>query len=130
MERNFDLKDALRGGITPEQMLADFQKQLAEAQAQAEVATEQAAAKDELEDVRADMVDFIIEYLVTIGLIDKDEVDIDEMADDLVEAIKEVEKEIAATKPLLDMLRSMKVENEKPDRNPDAVIGEFLRTLR
>lgn len=128
MERNFDLKDALRGGITPEQMLADFQKQLAEAQA--EVATEQAAAKDELEDVRADMVDFIIEYLVTIGLIDKDEVDIDEMADDLVEAIKEVEKEIAAAKPLLDMLRSMKVENEKPDRNPDAVIGEFLRTLR
>lgn len=128
MERNFDLKDALRGGITPEQMLADFQKQLAEAQA--EVATEQATAKDELEDVRADMVDFIIEYLVTIGLIDKDEVDIDEMADDLVEAIKEVEKEIAATKPLLDMLRSMKVENEKPDRNPDAVIGEFLRTLR
>lgn len=128
MERNFDLKDALRGGITPEQMLADFQKQLAEAQA--EVATEQAAAKDELEDVRADMVDFIIEYLVTIGLIDKDEVDIDEMADDLVEAIKEVEKEIAAIKPLLDMLRSMKVENEKPDRNPDAVIGEFLRTLR
>lgn len=128
MERNFDLKDALRGGITPEQMLADFQKQLAEAQA--EVATEQAAAKDELEDVRADMVDFIIEYLVTIGLIDKDEVDIDEMADDLVEAIKEVEKEIAATKPLLDMLRSIKVENEKPDRNPDAVIGEFLRTLR
>lgn len=128
MERNFDLKDALRGGITPEQMLADFQKQLAEAQA--EVATEQAAAKDELEDVRADMVDFIIEYLVTIGLIDKDKVDIDEMADDLVEAIKEVEKEIAATKPLLDMLRSMKVENEKPDRNPDAVIGEFLRTLK
>lgn len=128
MERNFDLKDALRGGITPEQMLADFQKQLAEAQA--EVATEQAAAKNELEDVRADMVDFIIEYLVTIGLIDKDKVDIDEIADDLVEAIKEVEKEIAATKPLLDMLRSMKVENEKPDRNPDAVIGEFLRTLR
>ena len=128
MERNFDLKDALRGGITPEQMLADFQKQLAEAQA--EVATEQAAAKDELEDVRADMVDFIIEYLVTIGLIDKDKVDIDEIADDLVEAIKEVEKEIAATKLLLDMLRSMKVEDEKPNRNPDAVIGEFLRTLR
>ena len=128
MERNFDLKDALRGGITPEQMLADFQKQLAEAQA--EVAIEQAAAKDELEDVRADMVDFIIEYLVTIGLIDKDKVDIDEIADDLVEAIKEVEKEIAATKSLLDMLRSMKVEDEKPNRNPDAVIGEFLRTLR
>lgn len=128
MERNFDLKDALRGGITPEQMLADFQKQLAEAQA--EVATEQAAAKDELEEVRADMIDSIIDYLVAIGLIDEDEVDTDEMADELVEAIKEAEKEIAATKPLLDMLRSMKVENEKPDRNSDAVIGEFLRTLR
>lgn len=128
MERNFDLKDALRGGITPEQMLADFQKQLAEAQA--EVATEQAAAKDELEEVRADMIDSIIDYLVAIGLIDENEVDIDEITDDLVEAIKEAEKEIAATKPLLDMLRSMKVEDEKPNRNPDAVIGEFLRTLR
>ena len=128
MERNFDLKDALRGGITPEQMLADFQKQLAEAQA--EVATEQAAAEDENYEVRADMVDSIIDYLVAIGLIDENEVDIDEITDDLVEAIKEAEKEIAATKPLLDMLRSMKVENEKPDRNPDAVIGEFLRTLR
>lgn len=128
MERNFDLKDALRGGITPEQMLADFQKQLAEAQA--EVATERAAAKDELEEVRADMIDSIIDYLVAIGLIDENEVDIDEITDDLVEAIKEAEKEIAATKPLLDMLRSMKVEDEKPNRNPDAVIGEFLRTLR
>lgn len=128
MERNFDLKDALRGGITPEQMLADFQKQLAEAQA--EVVTEQAAAKDELEEVRADMIDSIIDYLVAIGLIDEDEVDTDEMADELVEAIKEAEKEIAATKPLLDMLRSMKVEDEKPNRNPDAIIGEFLRTLR
>lgn len=128
MERNFDLKDALRGGITPEQMLADFQKQLAEAQA--EVATEQAAAKDELEEVRADMIDSIIDYLVAIGLIDENEVDIDEITDDLVEAIKEAEKEIAATKPLLDMLRSMKVEDEKPNCNPDAVIGEFLRTLR
>lgn len=128
MERNFDLKDALRGGITPEQMLADFQKQLAEAQA--EVATEQAAAKDELEEVRADMIDSIIDYLVAIGLIDENKVDIDEITDDLVEAIKEAKKEIAATKPLLDMLRSMKVEDEKPNRNPDAVIGEFLRTLR
>ena len=128
MERNFDLKDALRGGITPEQMLADFQKQLAEAQA--EVATEQAAAKDELEEVRADMVDSIIDYLVAIGLIDEDKVDIDEIADDLIEAIKEAEKEIAAVAPFLNMLRETKVEKQDAKSNPDAVIGEFLRTLR
>lgn len=128
MERNFDLKDALRGGITPEQMLADFQKQLAEAQA--EVATEQAAAENENYEVRADMVDSIIDYLVAIGLIDEDKVDIDEMADDLVEAIKEVEKEMAAVAPFLNMLREMKVEKQDAKSNPDAVIGEFLRTLR
>ena len=128
MERNFDLKDALRGGITPEQMLADFQKQLAEAQA--EVATEQAAAKDELEEVRADMIDSIIDYLVAIGLIDENEVDIDEITDDLVEAIKEAEKEIAAVAPFLNMLRETKVEKQDAKSNPDAVIGEFLRTLR
>ena len=128
MERNFDLKDALRGGITPEQMLADFQKQLAEAQA--EVATEQAAAEDENYEVRADMVDSIIDYLVAIGLIDEDKVDIDEIADDLIEAIKEAEKEIAAVAPFLNMLRETKVEKQDAKSNPDAVIGEFLRTLR
>lgn len=127
MERNFDLKDALRGGITPEQMLADFQKQLAEAQA--EVATEQATAKDELEEVRADMIDSIIDYLVAIGLIDEDEVDTDEMADELVEAIKEAEKEMAAVAPFLSMLREMKVEKQDTKSNPDAVIREFLKTL-
>ena len=128
MERNFDLKDALRSGITPEQMLADFQKQLAEAQA--EVATEQAAAEDENYEVRADMVDSIIDYLVAIGLIDEDKVDIDEIADDLIEAIKEAEKEIAAVAPFLNMLRETKVEKQDAKSNPDAVIGEFLRTLR
>ena len=128
MERNFDLKDALRGGITPEQMLADFQKQLAEAQA--EVATEQAAAKDELEKVRADMIDSIIDYLVAIDLIDEDEVDIDEMADELVKAIKEAEKEMAAVAPFLSMLREMKVEKQDTKSDPDAVIREFLKTLR
>lgn len=128
MERNFDLKDALRGGITPEQMLADFQKQLAEAQA--EVATEQATAKDELEEVRADMIDSIIDYLVAIGLIDEDEVDTDEMADELVKAIKEAEKEMAAVAPFLSILREMKVEKQDTKPNPDAVIGEFLKTLR
>ena len=127
MERNFDLKDALRGGITPEQMLADFQKQLAEAQA--EVATEQATAKDELEEVRADMIDSIIDYLVAIGLIDEDEVDTDEMADELVEAIKEAEKEMAAVAPFLSMLCEMKVEKQDTKSNPDAVIREFLKTL-
>lgn len=128
MERNFDLKDALRGGITPEQMLADFQKQLAEAQA--EVATEQAAAEDENYEVRADMVDSIIDYLIAIGLIDEDKVDIDEIADDLIEAIKEAEKEMAAVAPFLNMLRETKVEKQDAKSNPDAVIGEFLRTLR
>lgn len=127
MDRNFDLKDALRGGITPEQMLADFQKQLAEAQA--EVATEQAAAKDELEEVRADMVDSIIDYLVAIGLIDGDEI-ADEMVDDLVEAIKEAEREMAAVTPFLSMLREMKTEKQDTKTSPDAVIGEFLKTLR
>lgn len=128
MDRNFDLKDALRGGITPEQMLADFQKQLAEAQA--EVATEQAAANNELEKVRADVADSIIDYLVAIGLIDENEVDIDEIADDLVEAMKEAEKEIAAVTPFLSMLRETKTEKPDTGHNPDDVIGKFLKTLR
>lgn len=128
MERNFDLKDAIRGGVSPEQMLADFQKQLA--QAQQEVAMEQAAATDELDAAREVMVDSIIDYLVAVGLVDEDVVDTDDMADDLTAAIKEAEKELAATKPLLDMLRRMKVEAGKEERTPDDVIGEFLKSLR
>ncbi len=128
MERSFDLKDALRSGVNPEQMLADFQKQLA--QAQQEVAMEQAAATEDLDEARADMVDGIIDYLIAVGLVDEDVVDIDEMADDLTAAIKEAEQELAATKPLLDMLRQMKANADKQDRTPDDVIGEFLKTLR
>lgn len=128
MERNFDLKDAIRGGVSPEQMLADFQKQLA--QAQQEVAMEQAAATEDLDEARANMVDAIIDYLIAVGLVDEDVVDTDDMADDLVTAIKEAEKELAATKPLLDMLRQMKAESEKEERTPDDVIGEFLKSLR
>lgn len=129
MERNFDLKDALRGGITPEQMMDDFAKQLATAQR--EVAMEQAAAQNtDLDEARADMVDAIIDYLIAMGLVDEDVVDTDEMADDLVAALKEAEQELAATKPLLDMLRRMKAENENTERTPDDVIGEFLKSLR
>lgn len=129
MERSFDLKDALRGGITPEQMMDDFAKQLATAQR--EVAMEQAAANStDLDEARADMVDAIIDYLIAMGLVDEDVVDTDEMADDLVAALKEAEQELAATKPLLDMLRRMKAESENTERTPDDVIGEFLKSLR
>lgn len=110
MERSFDLKDALRCGITPEQMMDDFAKQLATAQR--EVAMEQAAANStDLDEARADMVDAIIDYLIAMGLVDEDAVDTDEMADDLVAALKEAEQELAATKPLLDMLRRMRILN-------------------
>lgn len=129
MERNFDLKDALRGGITPEQMMDDFAKQLA--MAQREVAMEQAAAASkDLDEARANMIDAIIDYVIAMGLIDEDAVDTDEMADDLTAAIKEAEKELAATKPLLDMLRRMKAETKEEERTPDDVIGEFLKSLR
>lgn len=129
MERNFDLKDALRGGITPEQMMDDFAKQLATAQR--EVAMEQAAANStDLDEARADMVDAIIDYLIAMGLVDEDVVDTDEIADDLVAVLKEAEQELAATKPLLDMLRRMKAESENTERTPDDVIGEFLKSLR
>lgn len=128
MERSFDLKDALRGGVTPEQM-EDFAKQLAAAQR--EVAIEQAAANStDLDEARADMVDAIIDYLIAMGLVDEDAVDTDEMADDLVAALKEAEQELAATKPLLDMLRRMKAESEDTERTSDDVIGEFLKSLR
>lgn len=129
MEKNFDLKDAIRSGVNPEQMLADFQKQLA--QAQQEVAMEQAAATDELDEVRTDMVDAIVDYMVAMGFIENDD-DTDKIADELETAIKEAEKELAAVKPFLDMLRQMKADAEKEnggDRNPDAVIGEFLKSL-
>lgn len=128
MEKNFDLKNAIRGGISPEQMLADFQKQLA--QAQQEVAMERAAATEDLNEAREYMVKAIIDYLIAVGLIDEDVVDTDDITDDLVDTIKEAEKELMATKPLLDILSRMKAENEKEKKSPDDVIGEFLKSLR
>lgn len=127
MERNFDLKDALRGGMTPEEMLADFQRQLAEAQT--EVANERAAAVSELDEAREDMVDAIIDYTVALGITPPDVAEDDEFRDGLVETIKETEQEMAAMRPLLNMLRDMK-KAENKERTPDDVIGEFLKSLR
>lgn len=127
MERNFDLKDALRGGITPEQMLADFQRQLAEAQT--EVANERAAATSGLDEAREDMVDVIIDYTVALGITPPELTEDEEFRDGLIETIKETEQEMAAMRPLLNMLRDMKRTEDK-ERTPDDVIGEFLRSLR
>ena len=127
MER-FDLKDAIRGGVSPEQMLADFQKQLAEAQR--EVAMEQVAANSELDEAREEMIDAILVYVAAVGIAPAEIVDADDLKADLTEAIKEAEAELEASRPLLDMLRKMKADVDKEDRSPDDVIGEFLKSLR
>lgn len=124
----FDLKDAIRDGVSPEQMLADFQKQLAEAQH--EVAMERAAANSKLDKAREEMIDAILVYTATVGIAPADIIEADDLKADLTETIKEAEKELEASRPLLDMLRRMKADVNKEDRSPDDVIGEFLKSLR
>lgn len=126
---NFDLKDALRAGVSPEQMLRDFQLQLRKAQA--EVASEQTAANIDLQEAREDMIDAVLTYLVALGIAPAEILE-DEDLPKLYDAIKEVEDEFMAKKPFLDMLRSM--AEAAPTgcphkRDADDVINSFLKTL-
>lgn len=128
MERNFDLKEVIKSGVSPEQILADFQIQLADAQA--EIAKEQDAAIIKIDEAREDMVNAIITYVRVAGLIPVEIIDADEMKKIITSAVKDAEKELAATKPLLSLFREMRTKETRKKHNPDDVIEEFLKSLK
>ena len=115
-----DIKQMLQNGSSPEDLKAALDRQIT--QAMGEIREEQKAAavaeakNIEIEETREYLVDAALDYLTALGVFDADEdnVDLDEIAEDLTNELKKVEKTIMATFHMLkDFDRFSKTKDKK-----------------
>lgn len=128
------VKDMLKSGIAPEELMANLQKEIADAQA--ELSGETA----NIDEVRADLVDAILDYVVALGLIEENDIN-DEDVEMLTEMLKNAEAEMMAQVKFLTMMKnvlgkSMEIEKaetaptKEPQIDSDAILRNFLRGLK
>lgn len=141
---NMNLTEALKGGMSPEELTKIFEKELEKAKAETAVP----AKTIKVEDARHEFVHAAINYIYAIDLIHKeptaeDEADLIKLADTLlpdmekevVEEYKryaEIEKRLGITKE--DKIQMLKNALEKDKRQPkmvstNDVISKWLKTL-
>lgn len=128
------VKNMLKSGIAPEELMANLQKEIADAQA--ELSGETA----NIVEVRADLVDAILDYVVALGLIEENDIN-DEDVEMLTEILKNAEEEMMAQVKFLTMMKNVlgkSMENKKTETAPtkepqidsDAILRNFLRGLK
>lgn len=128
------VKDMLKSGITPEELMANLQKEIADAQA--ELSGETA----NIDEVRADLVDAMLDYVVALGLIEENDIN-DEDVEMLTEMLKNAEEEMMAQVKFLTMMKnalgkSMEIKKaetapvKEPQVDSDAILRNFLRSLK
>lgn len=115
-----DIKQMLQNGSSPEDLKAALDRQIT--QAMGEIREEQKAAavaeakNIEIEETREYLVDAALDYLTALGVFDYDDENIapDEIAEDLTDELKKVEKTIMATFHMLkDFDRFSKAKDEE-----------------
>ena len=128
------VKDMLKSGIAPEELMANLQKEIADAQA--ELSGETA----NIDEVRVDLVDAMLDYVVALGLIKENDIN-DEDVEILTEMLKNAEEEMMAQVKSLTMMKnvlgkSMEIKKaetapvKKPQVDSDAILRYFLRGLK
>lgn len=114
--------------------MANLQKEIANAQA--ELSGETA----NIDEVRVDLVDAMLNYVITLGLIEENDID-DEDVEMLTEMLKNVEAEMMAQVKFLTVMKnvlgkSMETKAATPEEKPqtqvdsDAILRNFLRGLK
>lgn len=128
------VKDMLKSGIAPEELMANLQKEIADAQA--ELSGETA----NIDEVRADLVDAMLDYVVALGLIEENDIN-DEDVEMLTEMLKNAEEEMMAQVKFLTMMKnvlgkSMEIKKaetapvKEPQVDSDAILRNFLKGLK
>lgn len=126
------VKDMLKSGIAPEELMANLQKEIADAQA--ELSGETA----NIDEVRVALVDAMLDYVIALGLIEEDDIN-NEDVEMLTEMLKSVEEEMVAQVKLFTMMKSVlgksmetktTTPTEKTQIDSDAVLRNFLRGLK
>ena len=118
-----DIKQMLQNGSSPEDLKAALDRQIT--QAMGEIREEQKAAavaeakNIEIEETREYLVDAALDYLTALGVFDADEdnVDLDEIAEDLTDELKKVEKTIMATFHMLKDFDRVSKAKGKEDKS-------------
>lgn len=118
-----DIKQMLQNGSSPEDLKAALDRQIT--QAMGEIREEQKAAavaeakNIEIEETREYLVDAALDYLTALGVFDDDEdnVDLDEIAEDLTNELKKVEKTIMATFHMLKDFDRFSKTKDKEDKS-------------
>lgn len=116
-----DIKQMLQNGSSPEDLKAALDRQIT--QAMGEIREEQKAAAEakniEIEETREYLVDAALDYLIALGVFDNDEdnVDLDEIAEDLTDELKKVEKTIMATFHMLKDFDCFSKAKDKEDKS-------------
>lgn len=116
-----DIKQMLQNGSSPEDLKAALDRQIT--QAMGEIREEQKAAAEakniEIEETREYLVDAALDYLTALGVFDNDEdnVDLDEIAEDLTDELKKVEKTIMATFHMLKDFDRFSKAKDKEDKS-------------
>lgn len=118
-----DIKQMLQNGSSPEDLKAALDRQIT--QAMGEIREEQKAAavaeakNIEIEETREYLVDAALDYLTALGVFDDDEdnVDLDEIAADLTDELKKVEKTIMATFHMLKDFDRFSKAKDKEDKS-------------
>lgn len=157
MERNdemMSLTDALRDGVSLEDIRKSFETALQEAQS--EIAAEQATQASkcngdcgqcdcgeiDLDEAREDMVLAVIDYLTALGIMPEDMEITDEDIDTLLESLEEIKEQYKAKLNFMKMLAAMakmdaeqstkeKVDTKKAadKSSADDIIAKFLKEL-
>lgn len=134
MENMNTVKDMLKSGIAPEELMANLQKEIADAQA--ELSGEAA----NIDEVRIGLVDAMLDYVVALGLIEENDIN-DEDVEMLTEMLKNAEEEMMAQVKFLTMMKnvlgkSMEIKKaetapvKEPQVDSDAILRNFLRGLK
>lgn len=134
MENMNTVKDMLKNGIAPEELMANLQKEIADAQA--ELSGETA----NIDEVRIGLVDAMLDYVVALGLIEENDIN-DEDVEMLTEMLKNAEEEMMAQVKFLTMMKnvlgkSMEIKKaetapvKEPQVDSDAILRNFLRGLK
>ena len=117
-----DIKQMLQNGSSPEDLKAALDRQIT--QAMGEIREEQKAAAEaksiEIEETREYLVDAALDYLTALGVFDDDDednVDLDEIAEDLTDELKKVEKTIMATFHMLKDFDRFSKAKDKEDKS-------------
>lgn len=146
-----DIKEMLRSGMTADDLLADFMKQLDTATDEIKVEEEKARREAEklkkaeiVAEAREAFIDALVDYLLEMGVINPNDLSDDfynvftELCEGMEKESDDLRKLVQETKELMKLAKQFIKNEEEPEtidekpkskKNDDDILAAFLKTL-